>query len=150
MRPFQSTISIDEARRRLDAAIVPIDETEVVRLADAAGRVAGADVTSTIDVPPFARSAMDGYALIAADTRRATRDTPARLRVVERVFTGRMPAPPPQFGSMRVPVCEFQQPLPGERFATMQGNRIPAEVTVGWTRLMSSPETDKWTDREPT
>ena len=39
-----------------------------MRLEDAAGRVAAADVTSPIDVPPFARSAMDGYAVIAADT----------------------------------------------------------------------------------
>ncbi len=37
-------------------------------LADAAGRVAACDVTAPVDVPPFARSAMDGYAVVAADT----------------------------------------------------------------------------------
>ncbi len=90
MRPFTSTISLEEARRRLDAAVRPIARTERVRLEDAAGRVAAADVTSWIDVPPFARSAMDGYAVVAADTAGATRSAATRLRLVDRIYTGRM------------------------------------------------------------
>ena len=88
MRPFTSTISLDEARRRLDAAVRPIARTERVRLVEAAGRVAAADVTSVIDVPPFARSAMDGYAVMAGDTAGATRLAPARLRMLDRIYTG--------------------------------------------------------------
>jgi len=88
VRPFKSTISLDEARRRLDAAVRPIDRRERVGLADAAGRVAAADVVSPIDVPPFARSAMDGYAVVAADVSRASKASPARLRVVDRIYTG--------------------------------------------------------------
>ncbi len=90
MRPFTSTISLDDARRRLDAAVRPIERTERVRLEDAVGRVAAADVTSPMDVPPFARSAMDGYAVIAADSAGATRSTPARLRLVDRIYTGQL------------------------------------------------------------
>ncbi len=90
MRPFSSTISLEEARRRLDAAVRPIARTERARLEDAGGRVAAADVTSPIDVPPFARSAMDGYAVVAADTERATRSTPARLRLLDRIYTGEL------------------------------------------------------------
>jgi molybdenum cofactor synthesis domain-containing protein len=90
MRPFTSTISLEEARRRLDAAVRPIARIERVRLEDAAGRVAAADVTSPIDVPPFARSAMDGYAVVAADTAGATRSGPARLRLLDRVYAGQM------------------------------------------------------------
>lgn len=89
MRPFTSTISIDEARRRLDAGVRPIARVETIPLADAAGRVAAADVTSTMDVPPFARSAMDGYAVVAADTAGASPSSPARLRIVDRIYTGR-------------------------------------------------------------
>jgi molybdopterin molybdotransferase len=92
MRPFTSTISLDEARRRLGAHVRPIDRTERVRLEDAAGRVAAEDVASSIDVPPFARSAMDGYALIAADTGTASRSTPAELRLLDRIYTGQMSA----------------------------------------------------------
>ena len=92
MRPFTSTISLDEARRRLDAAVFPISRTERVRLEDATGRVVAADVTSPIDVPPFARAAMDGYAVVAADTSAATPTTPARLRQLDRIYTGRLSA----------------------------------------------------------
>jgi molybdopterin molybdotransferase len=91
MRPFTSTISLEEARRHLAAAIRPLARTERVELGDAAGRVVVRDVTSSIDVPPFARSAMDGYAVIAADTARATRGSPARLRIVERIYSGQPP-----------------------------------------------------------
>src|SRR4029077_12778360 len=72
--------------------------TERVSLAAAAGRVAAADVNSPIDVPPFARSAMDGYAVVAADTANASRPTPVRLRIVERLYTGRMPTMPVAHG----------------------------------------------------
>ena len=88
MRPFTSTISLEEARRRLDAAVRPIARTERVALENAAGRVAAADVLSPIDVPPFARSAMDGYAVLAAATSGASRSTPARLRLLDRIYTG--------------------------------------------------------------
>ena len=88
MRPFTSTISLEEARRQLDAAVVPIERTEQLALRDASGRVAATDVVSPIDVPPFARAAMDGYAVIAADTAEATAKEPARLRLTDRIFTG--------------------------------------------------------------
>ena len=91
MRPFTSVISFEEAQRRLRDAVRPIVRTERVGLDGAAGRVAAEDVASSRDVPPFARSAMDGYALIAADTAAATGDSPARLRIVERIYTGQMP-----------------------------------------------------------
>jgi molybdenum cofactor synthesis domain-containing protein len=88
LRPFTSTISLDEARRRLSAGVRPIERIERVALADAAGRVAAADLLSTVAVPPFSRSAMDGYAVVAGDTAAATRARPVRLRVVDRVYTG--------------------------------------------------------------
>jgi hypothetical protein len=44
MRPFASTISLEEAKKRLESAVRPIARTERVRLEDATGRVAAADV----------------------------------------------------------------------------------------------------------
>ncbi len=88
MRPFTSTISIDEARRRLSDGVRPITRTERLPLERAGGRVAAADVAATLFVPPFSRSAMDGYAVIAADTTGASGATPTRLRIVERIYTG--------------------------------------------------------------
>jgi molybdopterin molybdotransferase len=91
VRPFTSTISIHEARRRLEANVRPISRVERVSLSEAGGRVAAADVASTVAVPPFARSAMDGYAVVAGDTAGASTTSPVRLRIVERIFTGETP-----------------------------------------------------------
>ena len=88
MRPFKSTISLEEARRRLSENVRPIDRVERIALAAAAGRVAAADIRSDTSVPPFSRSAMDGYAVVAADTAGAWRDRPVRLRIVDRIYTG--------------------------------------------------------------
>ena len=84
MRPFSSTISIDDARTRLAVNVRPIDRTERLPIGEAAGRVAATAVLSDLYVPPFARSAMDGYAVRAADTR----GTAVRLRIIDRIYTG--------------------------------------------------------------
>src|SRR5690606_37228662 len=81
MRPLTDVIPIDEARARLAAAVRPVDRVETVPLRDAAGRVLAEDVTAPFDVPGFARAAMDGYAVRAADLARATADAPVTLRL---------------------------------------------------------------------
>src|SRR6185503_18522974 len=91
MRPFKGTISLDEARAIIDRAIVPVARVERVALEHASGRVLAETITSSADVPPFARAAMDGYAVRAEDTAGASRATPRTLRCIEKVFTGRMP-----------------------------------------------------------
>lgn len=91
MRPFKSTIPIDEARQLLREGVRPVARTETLPIAQAAGRVAAADVAAGLFVPPFSRSAMDGYAVVAADTTNASPTSPVTLRIVERVYTGNMP-----------------------------------------------------------
>ncbi len=91
MRPFKRTISLDEARAIIDRTIQPIDRDERVPLLSASGRVVAADVIATRDVPPFARAAMDGYAVRADDTIGASRSEPRVLHRLETVFTGQLP-----------------------------------------------------------
>ena len=91
MRPFKGTISLDEARAIIDRAIAPIARTERVSLERASGRLLAEAVVSAADVPPFARAAMDGYAVRAEDTTGASRSAPRSLRCIEKVFTGQMP-----------------------------------------------------------
>ena len=50
-----------------------------MNLADALGRVFASDVTSPIDVPPFDRSGVDGFAVRASDTIGASDGAPKRL-----------------------------------------------------------------------
>jgi molybdopterin molybdotransferase len=61
---------------------------ERIAVADATGRVLARDARTTLDLPHFARSYMDGYAVRASDTASATETTPVRLRVTGAVAMG--------------------------------------------------------------
>jgi molybdopterin molybdotransferase len=67
-------LSVDEARARMLAEIAPLP-TERVRLTESLGRVLAEDVRAVRDQPPFRASAMDGWAVRAADC-------PGTLRIV--------------------------------------------------------------------
>ena len=60
-------ISLDDALSTMLERITPVAETETLPLTAATGRITAAAVISPIDVPPFANSAMDGYAVRLAD-----------------------------------------------------------------------------------
>ena len=90
MRPIRDTISLDEARALIDGAIKTVDRKERVPLVHASGRVLAQPVVADRDVPPFPRAAMDGYAVVAADTFGASRQDPRTLRVVDKVYTGQV------------------------------------------------------------
>ena len=90
MRPIRHTIPLDHAKRIIDDAIRPIERIERVGLFDAHGRVLARDVVSDVDVPPFARASMDGYAVRAEDTSGASRAEAKILRRVEQLFTGQV------------------------------------------------------------
>ncbi len=83
--------TVDEARAAVLDMVTRLDP-ERVPLLDAMGRVLAEDVTSDIDVAPFDNSAMDGYALHAADVKGASEDSPVELRVVEHIPAGVVPA----------------------------------------------------------
>jgi molybdopterin molybdotransferase len=74
-------LSLEEAQRLILERATPLP-AERVELDSAAGRVTAEEARSRVDLPPFDSSAMDGFALRAADT-------PARLPVVERIAAGR-------------------------------------------------------------
>lgn len=84
---MKDMISLEEARALVCGAVAPTD-VEEVGLLDAVGRVAAADLTSDIDVSPFAHSAMDGFALRAAEIGTATEEAPVVLRVIAEIGAG--------------------------------------------------------------
>src|SRR2546421_11674538 len=83
-RGMAELLPLEEAARRILDRVTPLGP-EVVPLAGAAGRVVFEDAMAVVDLPPFASSAMDGFALRSADT-------PGRLPVVARIAAG-VPAP---------------------------------------------------------
>ncbi|MFA5028782.1 MAG: molybdopterin molybdotransferase MoeA, partial [Candidatus Methylomirabilota bacterium] len=88
MHPMKALLNLDEGLRILLDSTIPIERTEQVPLPDAAGRVLAETVTAPLDVPPFARAAMDGYAVLAQNTFGAGNFTPALLRMLEAVHAG--------------------------------------------------------------
>src|SRR5205085_2623621 len=89
---IRDTIPLEEAVALLLEAGRPIERTERAALHDASGRIVADPPASTMDVPPFDRAAMDGYAVRAEDTFGAGRYDPKILRCVEKVYTGQMPS----------------------------------------------------------
>ena len=91
---YLQDIALDEARRRFDLALeqaglhgpLPGGE-ERVPVAEALGRVTAAPIWARVSSPHYHASAMDGYAVRAADTVGATESTPVRLNLVEAGLT---------------------------------------------------------------
>lgn len=81
-------ISIDEACRILkDCYVDPV--TEEKSISEVYNRVLAQDVSARMSVPPFDKSAFDGYALRAEDTVKAGRETPIELKIVGEIPAGK-------------------------------------------------------------
>jgi molybdopterin molybdotransferase len=83
-------IPLDEVQASVFGAVDVLEPVDAHRN-DALGLVLAEAVRSPEAVPPFANTAMDGYAVRAADTAGATASAPARLRVVGELPAGRAP-----------------------------------------------------------
>jgi molybdopterin molybdotransferase len=83
-------LTVAQARDRILDRITALD-AEPVGLTEARGRVLAEEVRSERDVPPFANSAMDGYAVRAQDVTQASADQPVRLRVLGEIRAGTAP-----------------------------------------------------------
>jgi molybdopterin molybdotransferase len=69
----------------------PVVEVETAPLASVAGRILAETVAADLDIPGFARSTMDGYALQAATTFGASESNPGYVAVVGSVAMGERP-----------------------------------------------------------
>jgi molybdopterin molybdotransferase len=91
VRPIHETITLEEALDFILESATPIERKERISIHEANGRVVAQPAVSTLDVPPFDRAAMDGYAVVAEDTFGAGAYSPKGLRCIEKVFTGQVP-----------------------------------------------------------
>ncbi|HTI51294.1 MAG TPA: gephyrin-like molybdotransferase Glp [Planctomycetaceae bacterium] len=95
MRGFRDRTRVIDALAWVDRHAVPLP-AENVTIEVACGRVLAERVTAAVDVPPFARSAMDGYALRGAETNGAGDYNPLPFQLIGaslpgRPFTGEVP-----------------------------------------------------------
>jgi molybdopterin molybdotransferase len=140
--------SVEVARAAILAAVPgPVGE-ETIDVDRALGRVLARDVAATVTLPPWDNSAMDGYAVRAADTAGASEDSPIRLEVTGEVPAGGVAdravehgsairiatgAPIPSGADAVVPV-EQSTPLDAEGTAGSRGRDaagpVPAAILV--------------------
>jgi len=87
MRGFARYVRLDDALRTILSRVRPVG-VETVKFDQPLGRVLAEDVVSKVDVPPFDRSAVDGYAVRASDTFGASESKSVRLRTVGSIAIG--------------------------------------------------------------
>jgi len=97
---FLEVVDRDTAERRWWSSLRPeVLDAEEVALALSRWRELAADIISDVDVPPFDRSNVDGFAVQAQDTCGATEESPRELVInAEEVVTGRIPSTPVEPG----------------------------------------------------
>lgn len=81
-------LEIEECMELFYNRIDEIKEIEYVSLFEAEGRVLAEDYVSPVAVPPFSKSAMDGYAVCAADVAGATKEAPVKLEIIGQLLAG--------------------------------------------------------------
>jgi molybdopterin molybdotransferase len=82
-------VTVAQALERLLPRVAPLARPERVPITDALDRVLAAELRSPVDLPAFARSTMDGFAVRAADTYGASEGLPAYLALCGEVPKGR-------------------------------------------------------------
>ncbi len=122
-------ISVQEASERI-LGYVKVLEAEEKPLIEALGQVLDEDIAATFDVPPLDNTAMDGYAVRAADTAGAEPNAPCELRVIGEVAAGYV----------------FEREVgPGSAVRIMTGAPIPA----GADAVVPFEETDEPFEKAP-
>jgi molybdopterin molybdotransferase len=121
-------VPLAEAREAVLSQIQPLPPIELP-LTDAYGCVTAADVAAAVDLPEFASSGMDGYALRAADVTAASPEQPAELKVVGRAMIGQHPEA--TVGMGEAVKIATGAPIPGGADAV-----VPVENTEGENGLV--------------
>jgi molybdopterin molybdotransferase len=86
----EGLLTVEEARGRVLSQIEPLAPLQLP-LQEAYGCVLAEDVVAAVDIPDFSSSAMDGFAVRAADVATAAPEVPVELRIVGKALIGRRP-----------------------------------------------------------
>ena len=89
---FRKLLTFDEAKILLRQLELVTLGTEEIPLLEAYNRVLAEDAVSALDIPPFNRSTVDGYAVKAEDTYGAEENQPVHLKVSGIVNIGELPS----------------------------------------------------------
>src|SRR5271166_4629054 len=127
-------ISADEALAQVLASVTTLG-VERVSIREALGRILAEEIRSSRDIPGFDNSAMDGYAVRAADVSAASESSPKRLRVMETIAAGSMP-------TVRLKAGEAARIMTGAPVPEGADSIVPVERTRssdGIVEIMKEP-----------
>jgi molybdopterin molybdotransferase len=136
-------LSIDGARALIGERLPAVSGREVLPLAEADGRVLADDVIAPLDLPPFANSAVDGYAVRFADLK-GTGETV--LPVHGRLAAGSAGAPPPAGAAVRIftgaPMPDRYDTVFMQEDVQFEGGRVvlPGGLKAGANRRLAGED----------
>ena len=84
-------IELEQAQEMVRASVTHCCEAEDIGIEQLHGRICARDITSPLDLPPFNRSPLDGYALRAADSAGACAQNCVELDIIESIVAGQWP-----------------------------------------------------------
>src|SRR5271167_4743820 len=116
-------ISADQALQIVLDNVAPLG-VERIPIVEALGRVLAEDISSPRDIPGFDNSAMDGYAVRAADLARASEASTVELTIIETIGAGTMP-------TRRVSAGQAARTMTGAPIADGADAIVPVERTRG-------------------
>jgi molybdopterin molybdotransferase len=129
-------MNVDDALARVlpDFARLP---AEIIALDDAYGRILASDASAANDLPPFANSSMDGYAVRAADVASASQAAPVSLRVTMDIPAGSAP-------QAAIGAGEAARIMTGAMLPAGADAVVPVEQTDADWRSGSPPSVGIW------
>jgi hypothetical protein len=115
-------LSVEAARDAVLAAAEPVG-TERVPVGDTLGRVIAEAAIAGVSLPPWPNSAMDGYAIVAADTAAASDEEPVRLEIIGDIRAGANRTSSSATERARASQRERRSPLAPTRSSRSKGPR---------------------------
>jgi molybdopterin molybdotransferase len=122
-------ITVEEALEKV-LSFADVLDAEEVPIMDSMGQALAEDIISDIDIPPLDNTAMDGYAVQAADTHGASKESPRFLRVIDTVIAGSI---------------STKKVVPGTAMRIMTGAPVPE----GADSIVRFEDTDEGQQRKP-
>ncbi len=148
-KEFLNLMDPDDVKKVIDSLNIE-RKIETVTLSDAYQRVLAEDVYAAIDLPPFDRASMDGYAVQAQDTFGASEDDPITLDLIEKIRAGDDPSQKVRKGTCSevgtgAPMPEGSDAVVMVEVTDIQENKVQIleAVTPGTNRALRGSDIQK-------
>jgi molybdopterin molybdotransferase len=135
-------LTYDEALARILASIAGPLAAETTPFERALGRVLGEDITAPADLPPFRNSAVDGFAVHAADTAGAAAEAPRTLPVTQTIAAGKAPDAPLLRGEAARILTGAMLPEGADAIVMVEDSALETAAGVELVRLFDAGSCD--------